>query len=569
MSTHKELISSGKFGEKFKRTLLDYYIYGFKNLGSFDGKNSQTLSEDWLRLNRILSDYLQWSEDRHSVMFASVDSQSMEENPFHRIYRFCKYKQLTHPATFLHTMAALSEKIHLRGGLDALELTENQRDHLNRTLRNGSGLKTSDLLLFFTDKIAIMEGNDKNKTPNNRLNDLRSLGFLTCEQNEGKKGGKGDYHWNMSKLTMKMLLEAGREAHKDFILHFRAALDFFSKYYLFGEIGTFLLDRFSEGESSPFRFQHEYYMQALNDFNVADLLYAIENGKWCKIKYSHGTSGFTTIILCFPLEIRIGNRQGREYLMYYEPFLRSYSALRIEFIDSIEYFEDNFIKDAVTRTGYHASPETIEADIANVRNSLQYTWGISTTKRTKGNAARPVTCQKVSLQIAYQPNKENYIKNRLIQERRGGTVSVMKDNPQNLQFTVDISDEREMRPWVRSFYSRIVSCEGLNTEGFSIEEDVKKMYNYLLPEEITPPLTEIISSQTEITPSQTEKTPSQTEKTPSQTEKTPSQTENRENNSGKWRIPEQVEKLLGNGEKAREHDLLFNEIFGIYYYISN
>lgn len=39
MATHKELITSGKFDEKFKRALLDYYSYGFKNLGSFDAKN--------------------------------------------------------------------------------------------------------------------------------------------------------------------------------------------------------------------------------------------------------------------------------------------------------------------------------------------------------------------------------------------------------------------------------------------------------------------------------------------------------------------------------------------------
>ncbi len=110
MATHKELITSGKFDEKFKRALLDYYNYGFKKLGSFEAKKRQTLSEDWLRLNRVISDYLEWSDDRNAVMFASTDSQSMKENPFHRIYRFCKYKPLTYPSYFLHTMAALCNK---------------------------------------------------------------------------------------------------------------------------------------------------------------------------------------------------------------------------------------------------------------------------------------------------------------------------------------------------------------------------------------------------------------------------------------------------------------------------
>ena len=63
MAVHKELITSGKFDEKFKRALLDYYNYGFKNLGSFEAKKRQTVSEDWLRLNRVISDYCNRSEE--------------------------------------------------------------------------------------------------------------------------------------------------------------------------------------------------------------------------------------------------------------------------------------------------------------------------------------------------------------------------------------------------------------------------------------------------------------------------------------------------------------------------
>ena len=154
MATHKELITAGKFDEKFKRSLLDYYSYGFKCLGSFDAKKHQTISEDWLRLNRIIADYMKWSEDRNDVMFASEDSQSMETNPFHRIYRFCKYNPLTYPAYFLHTMAALSKSFQLRGGVDALGLDDNLRMHLEDVIERQEDLKTSDLLCFYTEKLA-------------------------------------------------------------------------------------------------------------------------------------------------------------------------------------------------------------------------------------------------------------------------------------------------------------------------------------------------------------------------------------------------------------------------------
>ena len=104
-----------------------------------------------MRLNRVIADYVEWSEDRTDVMFASADSQSMESNPFHRIYRFCKYNPLTYPAYFLHTMAALSRSFALRNGVDALGLDDDQRMHLEDVIERREDLKTSDLICFYTE----------------------------------------------------------------------------------------------------------------------------------------------------------------------------------------------------------------------------------------------------------------------------------------------------------------------------------------------------------------------------------------------------------------------------------
>lgn len=527
MATHKELITPGKFDEKFKRALLDYYSYGFKSLGSFDAKKRKTISEDWLRLNRVLSDYLEWSDNRNSVIFASVDSQAMETNPFHRIYRFCKYKPLTYPAYFLHTMAALSDKFGLRGGVDVLDLPEDQRLHLEDLLECQSNLKTSDLIFFYTEALASSEGDDKNKTPNNRLDDLLSLGLLECEQHKSK----GDRRWSLPDLTMGKILDAGGTADTDFEHHLRSALEFFSKYYLFGEVGTILTDRLSGDEISPFRFKHEYFMQSLNDFNLVDLLYAIENNKWCKIKYTHGTAGFVTELICYPLEIRVSNMQGREFLMYYEPFHRSYTALRLEFIDSIEYYDDKKVKSILTRNGYHTSSESVDEDISNARNSLQLSWGVATTKRQDGNAITPAVPHPISLQIAYNLDTDYYIVNRLNRERRFGAVSEPDGRPY-LRFSVSVSDEVELRPWMRSFYSRILSCDGMDTDTFSLDSDVEGVVNLLLHDTLTSP-----RKQTNTPPVE------------------------------RWGTPATVLKALGNGSKAGEHDLIFNEAFSVYYYV--
>ena len=531
MATHKELITAGKFDEKFKRALLDYYSYGFKCLSSFDAKKHQTISEDWLRLNRIIADYMKWSEDRNDVMFASEDTQSMETNPFHRIYRFCKYNPLTYPAYFLHTMAALSKSFQLRGGVDALGLDDDLRMHLEDVIERQEDLKTSDLLYFYTDKLAPSVGDDRNKTPNNRLADLERLGLVTCRQKGGAKGGKGDRRWSLPLFTIGTILDAGNKVSKDFEHHLHSALDFFSKYYLLGEVGTFLLDRIYSDDVSPFRFKHEYFMQALNDFNIADLLYAIEHNKWCKIKYRHGIRNAEREILCYPLEIRISNMNGREFLMCYEPFKRSYTALRIEFIDAIEYFDDSKVKRILAQTGYHPLSETVNTDISNTRESLKCSWGVSSTKEPIGNAQSIAVPHPVNFKIAYTPKQDYFIVNRLYRERRIGHLE-KPDGSTYLHFSVNVSDETELRPWIRSFYSRIVSCDGMETDAFSLDDDIEDVVRVLIRDEL-----------------------------PSKRQNSP------KGILPRWEIPDDAKKLLGSGAKAREHDLLFNEVFCIYYYI--
>lgn len=651
MATHKELITAGKFDEKFKRALLDYYSYGFKCLGSFDVKKHQTISEDWLRLNRIIADYMKWSEDRSDVMFASEDSQSMDSNPFHRIYRFCKYNPLTYPAYFLHTMVALSKSFQLRGGVDALGLDDDQRIHLEDVIERQEDLKTSDILLFLPNMGELDDPNPPNlsehpilaesveliqaamgevpkkisfkyvrssllksntiskeqsgkkyvvspcyiglhdcqmyllalddtkilrafridhmmeidvlrtqadfmdpaarampqrmlddilyaqkhnsavKTLNGRLEELARFGVAKYTQKTGDKGGKGDRRWSLPLFTMRTILDAGNEVSEDFEHHLYSALDFFSKYYLLGEVGTFLLDRIYSDDVSPFRFKHEYFMQALNDFNIIDLLYAIEHNKWCKIKYRHGIRNAERDILCYPLEIRISNMNGREFLMCYEPFKRSYTALRIEFIDAIEYFDDSKVKHILAQTGYHPLSETVDTDISNARESLKCSWGVSSTKEPIGNAQSIAVPHPVNFKIAYTPKQDYFIVNRLYRERRIGHLE-KPDGSTYLHFSVNVSDETELRPWMRSFYSRIVSCDGMETDAFSLDDDIEDVVRVLIRDEL-----------------------------PSKRQNSPKRILPR------WEIPDDAKKLLGSGAKAREHDLLFNEVFCIYYYI--
>lgn len=656
MGTHRELITSGKFDEKFKRALLDYYGYGFKKLKSYDKPHQKTVSDDWFRLTRVIStDYLEWSENHNKVMFASTDSQSMAENPFHRVYRFCSHKPLVYPAYFFHTMAALSEKFEVRGGYDSLDIGIDSTLRLEDLDAAGKGYKTSDLMQIIpeiSDEEEDDEGGDGEVTgPGNyhladhldiinraigdelksfadgrkirfryskssvinkesktgkehiaspycvhsykdvlyllarqegmnslrtyrldhmssieildqqsealelqesiqerfgavrateqhnnalkalteRLDELASYGFVSRNQKQRTwRRSVGDRWWSLQGLTMGKLLETGNEVDENFEIHFLNALDFYSKNYLFGEIGTFLQDRSLKDEESPIRMKHDYFMQALNDFNILDLLYAISEKKWCMIKYSHGIEEDKTELLCYPLQIRISNMGGREYLMYYEPFKRSFTSLRIEFIDSIEYFDEEKVEAALTKSQWALTPEMKKSDLANVESSLEYVWGASTTLKTENNAITRVTPHRVDLTLAYDPATEFYIPARAKRESRFGNV---EEKDKKIHFSIDVSNEAEMRPWVRSFYTRILSCEGMDSDTFTLEKDIERVARIILQENLEKP------SPNDIPP------------------------------RNPWRIPNEVRKALGNGKKARWHDFLFNEVFSIYYYI--
>lgn len=531
MASHKELINAGKFDEKFKRALLDYYSYGFKNLGFFEKTKHATLSEDWLRLNSVIADYLEWSEDRKRIMFASADSEAMDENPFHRIYRFCRYNPLTYPAYFLHTVAVLSDAFTLRENLDDMGLSDDLRARLKAVLGKREDVKTGDFLFFLDGILYAQQHDNAVKTLNKRLDEFAEFGILHRIQRTGKKGGSGDRRWSLPPLTVSRILKAGRKVNEDFEHHLHSALDYFSKYHLFGEVGTFLQDRLYSDRVSPFRFKHEYFMQSLNDFNILDLVYAIEGNKWCKIKCRHGITGYETELLCYPLEIRISNMNGREFLMYYEPFKGCYTSLRIEFIDSIVYYDDAKVKAILAQTGYHSSSEAVDEAISNARKSLKYTWGVATSKDREGSAVDTVPHHPVTFELTYHPEQEYYIASRLYRERRFGSVQRSEDGFR-LRFRAEVSDETELRPWLRSFYGRILSCEGMEAEDFSLDGDVERIVDHISREEFAAPI-----------------------------RKPP------RGLRSKWEIPQQVKQVLGDGTKARAHDLLFHEIYGIYYYI--
>ena len=371
-----------------------------------------------------------------------------------------------------------------------------------------------------------------------KLQELSSLGIIRQTQRIGLKGKKGDRRWSVDGLpTMRRLLDEGKKANKDFEFHLQCLLDFYSKYYMFGEVGVFLLDRMENSSMSPFRLKHEHYMQALNDYNCIDLLYAIEQGKWCRIQYKHGMNGEKIELLCYPIEIRVGFRNGRESLVYYEPFKECYTTLRLEFIESIYYCEDQEIRQVLQKYDERYTNEFIDMEIENARRSIKNSWGISTTVGQQKNAMTPAILHKVKMRIAFDPKMEGFIRRRLQRECRLGQV-VVNETEGYIDFEVEVTDAGELIPWVRSFYCRIISCEGIPEDRFEMKKDVEMMLQRIKPdyEEKRKDLSSSMISQLKL-------------------------------QKDRWQIPNEIQTVFPKGTPAQIHSKIFHEIFSARYYI--
>ena len=411
-----------------------------------------------------------------------------------------------------------------------------QFDLLDEAISQGRGLLASQLQCFFPSSIGLFCGD--NTAINCRLNQLAALGVIQKVPSSTKSKQVAENTWRLVGRTLSELILKGSESLVESELEFEnafySAIDFYSKYYPLGIIGSIIkgrLDRIGARDNSAFRFRHEYFMQALNDFNLIDLLYVIENNRWCEIKYRHGTAQFSSTLLCKPIEIRTSSTTGREFLIFYNPVKRSCTNLRLEFIEEIIAYDESDVLKALERinSSEQITVSTVVADIERAYAALKYMWGVSFSEKQEGNVIEPIQTKDVKITIAYDEKNEYYIKNRLLRESRNNTEQIgVSVHPEKglITFGARVSDPQEMRPWMRSLYSRIRNVEGIETESFSLLEDIEKCINgmeVLKEEKILPP--------------------------------------------NRWTGKSATVGRISNGELVREHEAIFNEIFGVYYYI--
>lgn len=495
LPTHQEMIKS-KFISKFKNPLRNYYSYGFMSYSQIE-ESKHTIDDDWRRLSNILKSdsYFTWSDNKNNSIFLTSDSASQNCNPFHRVYRFRLFDD-GDIIRFYNIVLALSDKYKLavspyeiEGSKERTMRLINQTEHDEKSAYSGlryckdkeTGKLTKTEISFELSEIdQYLQNIESNQLETKQLAEfcMPENEFLTENQNvrntvkELEKLGivsrvntKKNAPWKLNSLTMKKVIDCCRNEKDKFI----RVLNFYSQYLPLGEFGSYMLSRLDNNVKNIFRFKHEYFIHALNDYVRIDLIYAIEQKQWCRIRYYNNMLKSEGTLICFPLQIMTSQKGGREYLSLYEPFKRMYTNLRLDFIETIEYV--NKIESGSEAVSLE-NPQ-IAKDIEYAKKNLSHSWGVSTTIETEGNSACPAQLFEVTLKAKYNPEKEPYILKRFQNERRIAEEPTVEHD--TVTFRIKVTDTKEMRPWIRSFYTRIIDYSGLDREDFNIRDDVKYM----------------------------------------------------------------------------------------------
>ncbi len=226
--------------------------------------------------------------------------------------------------------------------------------------------------------------------------------------------------------------------------------DFFSEVMPCGVIGSYISDR-QVKHSGIFSFKHHYITRAMDSIVMYKILAAITQRQKIAIEYTAGSDRYKNIHQPLtPIKIYISASNGRQYLMAGSDN-GNISAFRLDHIKDIRPLGLSCCFDRLAE---------------KFSGMSQYIWG--------ANVRNDNVLESVRFTV-YFSDKEEHIYNRLLREKRCGTVTRIDQN--HAEFTAGVYDSREMVPWIRSFICRIDSIEFSNKElEKSFKQDLQDMY---------------------------------------------------------------------------------------------
>ncbi|MBO4532001.1 MAG: WYL domain-containing protein [Paludibacteraceae bacterium] len=483
-------IKAGKYNEKIRDVIRDFYTYGWKTAKDMDGSPA-AVSNDVKRLREaIIDDNIQWYGGealRNRTLSLSVDSNRPKSNPFHRAYWYC-----THSASdivfFLSTILLLSpnttfdyEHTYLRRLFfeeDAkdvetdfdqiinwyVEEKEKQGSLSNKAIRL-FGLRQSEKLEYDKDSSGrpfVVPGNDYN-TVRRRMEEWLKIGI--AEHADGGRKSKVEAegeHWKLSGCLLRELLNVGRQVDDNFDAHLKALLSFYSRSFVFGEIGTGLLRRLDWESDSTIHVLDDFYMQSLSDFVLFDVLGAIEKNQWCLIRYKSARGIENHIVK--PLQIRNGLNNGRQHLLAFNVNNLQIDSLLISAINSVDLIDSYDDIRAAYKSCEKELPTEIEIEslIQEKTGVLAKLWGVTIPEEKAGETSYE------NVKIVFNLDAGSSLLAQINREKRNGIIVAEGGKA---VFSATVPDGRELIPWIRRYYGNIISVDGINPNKYSIKQD--------------------------------------------------------------------------------------------------
>ena len=387
---YSELIKSL---DTLRTYIRSFYIYGFKTKDKFSGKSSRTYDDEKRRLENYLDGYMTFrSDEKGKVHFLSIDSRHTAHNPLYKIF---KVKSFTAMDISLHFMV-----------MDIL--ADNSKKSLNQILDE---INSVYLAGFSSD------GLPEESTLRKKLKEYVNLGLISVE-----KEGRAVFY-----LRNPMIDLSG----------FEDSLAFFSEIAPSGVVGSFLYDKLSvkeQQDSDIFQFKHHYITASIESDFMAQALGAIREHRCLVIEQKHSEDDKPFPHEIVPLMIYQSTQDGRMYLMGYRQLGDYFLALRFDYIVAMK--TGNVYEDFLQK----------RSEFEVLRN---YIWGVSLKQNKTCN---DTSTAHITFRVHFEDD-EKFIYQRLLREKRSGTVTLLDDH--TAQFDADIFDPMEIIPWVRSFICRI------------------------------------------------------------------------------------------------------------------
>lgn len=295
-----------------------------------------------------------------------------------------------------------------------------------------------------------------------KLRRLVEVGILKCD--ESNRYSLSDFY--LSKILMDKNGDLGEKS--DFNTRFHACVDFFSEIRPLGEIGYGISKKISyDVYRNPFFYKDRFVINTINDFNLIDILYAIEhdfvlllNGK-----------NLEKEVVAVPIQINISAKDGREVLIYYSPETHAVRSLWLNHIHKAE----------IVSLSMSSSDKTIfSKELRNAKSMVSYIWDFETEAIEGGNCSwdNTIPLTRVRLVMRFQ---EEYMKKRFFRELRGVYTVNEKQETNDLEVELLVSDENEVRSWIgayslclRSFLSEKVEMNTVSWQVSSRKERIKK-----------------------------------------------------------------------------------------------